>query len=68
MWMTEYINEIKRQFRDTYHFEPVGGTQGEPLFDNIPDGTYPMTIEGKVDNVKIEGGMIHCCIFEKEGV
>jgi hypothetical protein len=65
MWMTSYISEIKRQFRDVYHFIPTGGTDSEPLFDNIPAGEYPMTIEGKVDKVRItERGGISCCNFE----
>lgn len=63
--MTAYISEIKRQFRDKYNFAPSGGTEREPLFDNIPDGTYPMEIEGKVDYVRIEGEKISCCNFEK---
>ena len=63
--MTNYIQEIKRQFRDVYHFTPSSiGPGDEPLFDAIPDGEYPMTIEGKVDHVKITDGMIHCCQFE----
>jgi hypothetical protein len=67
MWMTRYIAEIKRQFRDVYGFVPAGGTEREPLFNNIPPGVYPMTIEGKVDNVRIvEDGTIDCCNFEEE--
>ena len=61
--MTRYINEIKRQFRDKYKFTPFGGTEIEPLFDNIPDGEYPMEIDGKLDNVIIKAGTIHCCNF-----
>lgn len=65
MWMTSYINEIKRQFRDTYKFVPTGGTSNEPLFADgqIPDGEYPMTIENKVDKVRIVNGTISCCNF-----
>lgn len=62
--MTTYIKEIKKQFRDTYKFKPTGGTESEPLFDNIPDGNYPMIIEGKTDHVKISGGKISCCNFQ----
>jgi hypothetical protein len=65
MWMTDYIREIKSQFRDVYKFIPdrvVDG--GEPCFNNIPDGEYPMTIEGKLDNVKIIDGKINCCNFK----
>ena len=62
--MIGYINEIKRQFRDTYNFVPNGGTQHEPLFEFIPDGEYPMVIDGKTDNVKIVNGTISCCNFD----
>lgn len=61
MWMTQYINEIRRQFRDKYNFTPSGGTENEPLFDNIPDGEYPMVIEGQTDYVRMSNGTISCC-------
>lgn len=61
--MTAYISEIKRQFRDVYNFTPNGGTENDPTFDNIPNGIYPMEIEGKIDNVKITNGSISCCNF-----
>jgi hypothetical protein len=69
MWMTDYIREIKRQFRDVYHFTPVRGTDDDPTFAEgaIPDGEYPMTIEGELDRVRIVGGAISCCNFDKEG-
>ncbi len=67
MWMTDYINAVKRGLRDQHGFIPTGGTDIQPLFDDgaVPDGVYPMTIEGKVDRVKIEGGRIDCCNFEE---
>lgn len=58
--MTAYIKEIRKQFRDKYNFIPSGGTENEPLFDNIPDGEYPMEIEGKTDYVRVNGGNINC--------
>jgi hypothetical protein len=66
MWMTDYIREIKRQFRDEYHFVPLKEEHGEPIFKEglIPDGEYPMTIEGKLDNVRIIRGTISCGNFE----
>jgi hypothetical protein len=54
--MLESIREIKRQFRDVYHFTPSGGTQEEPLFDSIPDGEYPMTISNKKMYVIVNKG------------
>lgn len=65
MWMTDYIREVKRQFRDVYHFEPSRTVDDEPCFDKLPDGGYPMEIEGKTDYVKIVDGKISCCNFKK---
>lgn len=64
MGMIEYIREIKRQFRDTYNFKPSRVVDGEPCFDGIPDGEYPMTIDGKMDKVRIIHGTISCCNFK----
>ncbi len=62
--MTAYIREIKRQFVEVYNFKPLpGSTQREYLVE-VPDGEYPMTIENKVDHVKIKDGFINCCNFE----
>ena len=62
-----YIREIKLQFRDVYHFTPDREQDGEPCYDAIPDGVYPMTIEGKLDNVKVVGNRIFCCRYESTG-
>jgi hypothetical protein len=62
MFMTEYIREIKRQFRDVYGFiSPPGSSNPDLMFDEgrIPDGEYPMTIDGKVDHVRIVRGALH---------
>lgn len=64
MWMTAYIKEIKKQFVSKYNFQPSRMEGDEPIFDSIPDGIYPMKIEGKIDNVKITNGTISCCNFE----
>jgi hypothetical protein len=65
MWMTDYILEIKKQFRDVYGFKPNSrSTSQEPLFDDIPDGEYPVVIDGKTDKVIIKDGKINCCNFE----
>lgn len=37
-----------------YHFTDLAA---------VPDGEYPMVIDGKRDNVRIEGGKIHCCNY-----
>ena len=69
MQVISYINAIKRQFRDTYGFKPlVGvGSKEEPIFgeSQIPDGEYPMTIDDKLDHVRIVNGTISCCNFNK---
>ncbi len=61
--MIEYINAVKRGIRDQCGVVPTGGTTDEPLFDNVPDGVYPMVIDGKLDHVRIEAGKIFCCNF-----
>ena len=69
MWMTDYIHEIKRQFRDVYGFAPSKVEEiDDPIFDEgqIPDGVYPMEIEGKTDYVKIVDGSINCCNYSSE--
>lgn len=64
--MTDYINAVKRGFRDVHHFVPTGGTEEDPLFaeGTVPDGTYPMEIDGKMDYVRMEDGRIYCCQFD----
>ncbi|MBX4211432.1 MAG: hypothetical protein KW806_01385 [Candidatus Yanofskybacteria bacterium] len=58
--MTNYIGEIQRQLVEVYHFS----TNEKGLPTNVPDGEYPMTIEGKVDKVRIVNGGINCCNFD----
>jgi len=68
VWHTNYISEIQRQFVEVYGFPrraPMSGcpeTRKEivPKLDSVPDGVYPMTIEGKVDKVRVVDGTIHC--------
>ncbi len=62
MWMTDYIREIQRQFITVYGYAENPDKPGLPL--DVPDGEYPMTIEGKLDKVRIEDGKISCCNFE----
>ena len=59
--MLEYIGQIQRQLIAQYGFSENPDKPGVPL--NVPDGTYPMTINGKVDNVRIDKGRIFCCNF-----
>jgi hypothetical protein len=62
MWVTEYIDEIQKKLITDYGFK--AGPNGLPA--NVPDGVYPMKIEGKLDKVRIENGRIYCCNFEEE--
>lgn len=63
--MTQYIAEIQRQLVSKYRFAPREDYPDIPK-DKVPDGVYPMTIDGSVDNVKITNGKISCCNFEPE--
>jgi hypothetical protein len=66
--MLQYIQQIKRQFRDRYGFEPIGGTYDDPIFDNIPDGSYPMWIDNKLDNVIVKNSAIRCCNYLEDTI
>lgn len=65
MWMTDYIRAVKCGLRDQHGFIPIKGTRIDPIFGNIPDGEYPMTLEGRLDHVRIADGCIDCCNFDK---
>lgn len=59
MWMTGYIRKIQEKLITQYHF--AKNENGLPK--DVPDGEYPMEIDGKLDNVKIKDGKISCCNF-----
>jgi hypothetical protein len=56
MWVVNYIQEIQRQLITVYGFSEDPERPGLPM--NVSDGEYPMTIDGKLDNVVIIGGKI----------
>jgi hypothetical protein len=60
--MVGYIDEIKKQFISVYGFKENPEKPGLPM--DVPDGEYPMEIEGKIDKVRIENGKIYCCNFK----
>ncbi len=60
--MFAYISAIRRQLIVQYGFQESQSNPGVPI--NVPDGEYPMTINGKLDNVRIIDGKIHCCRFD----
>ncbi len=43
--MMYFFDKVRQQLRDVYGFKPNNETQ--LTFDHIPDGIYPMTIDGK---------------------
>lgn len=53
--MTDHVREVKRQLRDVYGLTPDREEGGEPCFHNVPDGIYPMTIEGRQEYPAIIG-------------
>jgi hypothetical protein len=61
--MLEYINKVKRGLIEQYGFPESTEFPG-CVSGHVPDGDYPMTIDGKTDNVQIIDGKIHCCKFE----
>ena len=63
--MLEYIRAVKRGLRDQHGFKPSpGSTRHDPILAGVPDGEYPMTIDGKLDRVQIVRGAIYCCRFD----
>jgi hypothetical protein len=65
MHMLAYIAKIQRLLISQYGFAPRADAPGIPAC--VPDGDYPMLIEGKHDQVQIKDGYIHCCNFSHNG-
>ena len=63
--MCSYISAVKRGLRDQYGCPQIGGTDEDPSIQ-VADGEYPMTINGKLDNVLIKDDRIHCCRYAEE--
>lgn len=61
MWMSDYIREIQRLLISQYGFAARSDNPGIP--SGVPDGEYPMMIDGKMDHVQIRHGKISCCNF-----
>lgn len=61
MWMTEYADAIKRKFIDQCGF-PENPDKPGCVLGEVPDGDYPMTIDGRSINVVIKEGLINFSI------
>lgn len=59
--MLEYISEIKRQLISRFGLKEDPDRPG--LLLDVPDGQYPMDINGKLDFVRVKDGKISCCNF-----
>jgi hypothetical protein len=59
MGMVGTIREVKRDLWHRHGIEPSGFAYGQPLFENIPDGTYTVNIEGRERRVKLTNNAIH---------
>lgn len=66
MWGTAYIQEIQRQLITEYGFPENPDKPGVPV--GVTDGDYPMTIEGRLDHVRVVDGKISCCNFDTQAV
>lgn len=62
--MMEYIQKIQKLFVTEYGFQPREDAPNIPK--HVPDGIYPMEINGKTDWVRIEEERIHCGNLEKD--
>lgn len=58
-----YVRAIKRQLIEEHHLPEHPIRRGVPV--GVPDNTYPVTIDGRVDYVKIVDGYIEFFNFEK---
>ncbi len=56
MWMTLYAAEVQRQLITKYGFRENPDKLGLPV--DVPDGEYPMEIEGELVDVRVEGGIL----------
>lgn len=63
--MLEYMSAVRRGMRDIHGFAPIGGTDSNPSFSGIPDGVYPMEINGKIDHVELKDGLFNTGNFDE---
>ena len=61
--MLGYIRAVQRGFIDQHGF-PENPDKPGCVLGEVPDGCYPMTVDGRTDYVTIKNGMIGCCNFD----
>ena len=60
--MLGYIEQVQQGFIREYGFRENPEKSGIP--ESVPDGEYPMIIDGKLDFVRVISGKIHCCNYD----
>lgn len=61
---TAYIQEIQKRFITDFGFKENPEKPGLPM--DVPDGEYPMRVNGKLDRVEVINGKIRCCNFDED--
>lgn len=64
MQMLEYISAVQRKLIDEYGLAERSDAPGIP--ESVPDGEYPMTIDGRMDWVFVKDGQLHCCSWARK--
>ena len=61
-----YFSAVHRGLRDIYGLtiNVDKSTEDFPVFDNVPDGNYPMVINGRLDKIKVKDNELACRISE----
>jgi len=64
MMFLGYIDAVKRGLIEQHGF-PENPEKPGCVLGEVPDGEYPMMIEGRRDYVRIVAGRIHCCNWKE---
>ena len=59
-----YIREIQHQLIKKYGFSVKVDASRAPI--DVPDGEYPMTIDGRLDHVRVENGKLSFGNFDED--
>lgn len=59
----EYVRAIKRQLIKEHHFQEHPIYKGVPV--GVPDDTYPVTVNGRIDYVRVVDGHLEFFNFER---